>query len=112
MRVRAYRAAAPYFCASSSLGRKTLRSTAPGALSDSGAIAGTVIATETLGSETIVFGNLQSGENLTASIRGILSLRQGANVRFSVDRRFVHVFDDRRLTLPPLRSWREDYVDG
>jgi multiple sugar transport system ATP-binding protein len=81
------------------------------ALSDSGAIAGTVIATETLGSETIVFANLQSGENLTASIRGIRSLRQGANVRFSVDRRFVHVFDDKGLTLSPLRSWREDYVD-
>lgn len=82
------------------------------ALSDSGAIAGTVIATEMLGSETIVFANLQSGENVTASIRGIRSLEQGAIVRFSVDPRFVHVFDDKGITLPPLRSWREDYVDG
>ena len=82
------------------------------ALSDSGAIAGTVIATEMLGSETIVFANLQSGENITASVRGIRSLQQGAIVRFSVDPRFVHVFDDRGITLPPLRSWREDYLDG
>jgi multiple sugar transport system ATP-binding protein len=82
------------------------------ALSDSGAITGTVIATEMLGSETIVFANLQSGESITASVRGIRSLSQGAIVRFSVDPRFVHVFDDKGITLPPLRSWREDYVDG
>ena len=82
------------------------------ALSDSGAITGTVIATEMLGSETIVFANLQSGENITASVRGIRSLSQGAIVRFSVDPRFVHVFDDKGITLRPLRSWREDYVDG
>jgi len=82
------------------------------ALSDTGAITGTVIATEMLGSETIVFANLQSGENVTASIRGIRSLQPGAMVRFSVDPRFVHVFDDKGITLPPLRSWREDYVEG
>jgi multiple sugar transport system ATP-binding protein len=82
------------------------------ALSDNGAIAGTVIATEMLGSETIVFANLQSGENVTAAIRGIRSLQQGTIVRFSADPRFVHVFDDTGITLPPLRSWREDYVDG
>ena len=82
------------------------------ALSDDGAITGTVIGTEMLGSETIVFANLQSGENVTASIRGIRSLPLGALVRFSVDPRFVHVFDDRGITLPPLRSWREDYVEG
>jgi multiple sugar transport system ATP-binding protein len=82
------------------------------ALSDNGAIAGTVIATEMLGSETIVFANLQSGENVTASIRGIRSLGPKAIVRFSVDPRFVHVFDEKGIALPPLRSWREDYVEG
>jgi multiple sugar transport system ATP-binding protein len=82
------------------------------ALADNGALAGSVIATEMLGSETIVFANLQSGENVTASIRGIRSLLPEAPVRFSVDRRFVHVFDDQGITLPPLRSWREDYLDG
>jgi multiple sugar transport system ATP-binding protein len=80
-------------------------------LSDSGAIAGHVVATEMLGAETIVFANLQSGESLTASIPGIRSLRPGVLVRFSIDRRFVHVFDDRGMTLPPLRSWLDDYVD-
>ena len=82
------------------------------ALSDDGTIAGNVIATEMLGSETIVFANLQSGENVTASIRGIRSLPPKAIVRFSVDPRFVHVFDDKGITLLPLRSWREDYVEG
>jgi len=79
-------------------------------LSDTGTLAGTVIATEMLGAETILFTNLQSGEIVTASIPGIRSVRPGAIVRFSVDRRFVHVFDDRGLTLPPLRSWHQDYL--
>jgi multiple sugar transport system ATP-binding protein len=81
------------------------------AISGSGEMVGTVLATEMLGSETIVFANLQSGETLTASIPGIRSLQPGAIVRFSVDRRFVHVFDDQGIALPPLRSWREDYID-
>jgi hypothetical protein len=57
-----------------------------------------------LGSETIVFASLQSGETVTASIRGIRSVQPGAPIRFSVDRRFVHVFDERGVTLSPLRS--------
>jgi multiple sugar transport system ATP-binding protein len=81
------------------------------ALSDHGAVSGIIVATEMLGSETIVFTKLQSGENTTASIRGIRSLRPGAIARFSVDRRFVHVFDYQGIALPPLRSWREDYLD-
>ncbi|HEY0793911.1 MAG TPA: ABC transporter ATP-binding protein [Chthoniobacterales bacterium] len=81
------------------------------ALSDNGPLAGTVVATEMLGSETIVFANLQSGENVTASIRGIRSIAEGATVRFSVDRRFVHVFDEKGITLSPLQSWREDYLE-
>jgi multiple sugar transport system ATP-binding protein len=80
------------------------------ALSDDGTLVGTVIATEMLGSETIVFAALQSGESVTASLRGIRSHPPGATVRFSVDHRFVHVFDEKGMTLPPLRSWREDYV--
>jgi len=82
------------------------------ALSESGAIVGTVAATEMLGSETIVFANLQSGANITAAMPGIRSLRSGAVVRFSVDRRFVHVFNERGGAFPALRSWREDYVDA
>jgi len=81
-------------------------------VSDKGEIAGTVIATEILGSETIVLAGLASGENITASIRGIRNLGQGSPVRFLVDPRFVHVFDEKGSTLPPLRPWHEDYVDN
>jgi len=81
------------------------------ALSDRGIIAGSVIATEMLGSETIVFAGLQSGESVTASIRGIRNIQPGASIRLSVDRRFVHVFDQHGETLPPLRSWHDDYLD-
>jgi ABC-type sugar transport system ATPase subunit len=75
-------------------------------------LTGTVIATEMLGSETIVFANLPSGETITASVRGICSLSPGTPVSFSVDSRFVHVFDNTGQTLPPLRPWREDYLQG
>jgi multiple sugar transport system ATP-binding protein len=81
-------------------------------LADDGALVGTVIVTEMLGSETIVFASLQSGENVIASLHGIRNLPQGAPVRFAVDRRFVHVFDDKGIALTPLRSWHEDYLDG
>jgi multiple sugar transport system ATP-binding protein len=79
-------------------------------LADNGAMAGNVVATEILGSETIVFVHLESGETVTASVRGIRGLSPGASARFSVDSRYVHVFDDQGLTLCPLRSWREDYL--
>jgi multiple sugar transport system ATP-binding protein len=80
------------------------------ALSENGTLTGTVVAIEMLGAETIVFAHLQSGESITASIPGIRNLRPGAIVRFSIDRRFVHVFDDQGITFQPLRSWREDYM--
>jgi multiple sugar transport system ATP-binding protein len=82
------------------------------ALSDNGPIKGTVIATEMLGSETIVFASLQSGENVTASIRGIRSLRQGSPIHLGVSSRFVHVFDQKGVALPSLRPWREDYLEA
>jgi multiple sugar transport system ATP-binding protein len=81
-------------------------------LSNNGSIKGTVVATEMLGSETIVFASLQSGENVTASIRGIRSLPQGTVIHLSVSSRFVHVFDGEGLALPSLRPWREDYLEA
>jgi multiple sugar transport system ATP-binding protein len=81
-------------------------------LSDNGPITGTVIATEMLGSETIVFASLQSGENVTASIRGIRSLPQGSAIHLGVSSRFVHVFDEKGVALPSLRPWREDYLEA
>jgi multiple sugar transport system ATP-binding protein len=79
-------------------------------LADKCAINGNVVATEMLGSETIVFVQLESGEAVTASIRGIRGLSPGASVGLAVDSRYVHVFDEQGLTLAPLRSWREDYL--
>ena len=81
-------------------------------VSDNGPIKGTVIATEMLGSETIVFASLQSGENVTASLRGIRSLPQGSAIHFGVSSRFVHVFDEKGVALPSLRPWREDYLEA
>jgi multiple sugar transport system ATP-binding protein len=81
-------------------------------LSDNGPITGTVIATEMLGSETIVFASLQSGENVTASIRGIRSVPQGSAIHLGVSSRFVHVFDEKGVALPSLRPWREDYLEA
>ena len=82
------------------------------ALSDDGPITGTVIATEMLGSETIIFASLPSGENVTASARGIRSLPPGLPVRFSVRSGFVHVFDKQGLAFPSLRAWHEDYLEA
>jgi ABC-type sugar transport system ATPase subunit len=79
-------------------------------LSDKGAITGSVVATEMLGSETIVFVRLESGETVTASIRGIRNLTPGSPARLSLDARYVHVFDEQGVALSPLRSWREDYL--
>jgi ABC-type sugar transport system ATPase subunit len=81
-------------------------------VSEDGEIAGAVIATEMLGSETIIFASLSSGENITASIRGIRHFEPGSAIRFLVDPRFVHVFNEKGNTFPPLRPWHEDYVES
>ena len=82
------------------------------ALAGDGPIRATIAAREMLGAETIVFSNLQSGERVTASFRGIHDLAEGAAVAYSVDCKHVHVFDESGEALAPLRSWREDYVGG
>jgi len=67
---------------------------------------------EILGAETIIHGSLQSGEKLVASLRGIHRASPGDVMAFSVDKRFVHVFDDSGEALTPLRAWTEDYIAG
>jgi ABC-type sugar transport system ATPase subunit len=52
-----------------------------------------VDASEVLGSETIVHCVLQSGERLTASLRGLHRLSSGELVGFEVQAGNVHVFD-------------------
>jgi len=69
-----------------------------------------VESSEILGPETIVHAKLQSGEKLVASLRGIHRLAEGEHVAFTVEPRFVHVFDAQGDALAPLRAWTEDYV--
>ena len=69
-----------------------------------------VESSEILGPETIVHAKLESGEKLVASLRGIYRLAEGEHVAFTVEPRFVHVFDAQGDALAPLRAWTEDYV--
>jgi multiple sugar transport system ATP-binding protein len=82
------------------------------ALAENGPLAATVEATEILGAETIVHAGLQSGTPITVSLRGISGVTPGAPIRLALDDRFVHVFDERGLTLAPTRSWAEDYLQA
>jgi multiple sugar transport system ATP-binding protein len=69
-----------------------------------------VAASEVLGPETIVHATLESGERLVASLRGIHPFAEGAIMSFVVDRKFVHVFDEKGEALPPMRDWGDDYI--
>jgi ABC-type sugar transport system ATPase subunit len=69
-----------------------------------------VAASEVLGAETIVHATLESGERLVASLRGIHPLAEGTIMSFAVDRRFVHVFDEKGDALAPMRDWGDDYI--
>jgi hypothetical protein len=69
-----------------------------------------VEASEILGAETIIHATLESGERLVASLRGIHRAAVGERMAFTVDRRFVHVFDAKGEALAPLRAWADDYV--
>jgi ABC-type sugar transport system ATPase subunit len=69
-----------------------------------------VAASEVLGPETIVHATLESGERLVASLRGIHPFVEGAIMSFVVDRKFVHVFDEKGEALPPMRDWGDDYI--
>jgi multiple sugar transport system ATP-binding protein len=69
---------------------------------DRGPIRARVTASEFLGSETIAFAVLESGEPLTASFRGVRSVADQSILAYTVDPRHVHVFDDRDRALAPL----------
>ena len=78
--------------------------------SDVGQLHARVDATEMLGADTIVHAILESGERITASLRGIHRLSDASVIGYSVDPRFVHVFNQEGSALTPLRSWRDDYL--
>jgi multiple sugar transport system ATP-binding protein len=67
---------------------------------DDGTLAVRVETSEILGAETIIHGVLQSGERLTASVRGICRVSAGAPIRFQIDPSDVHVFDEGGDALP------------
>jgi multiple sugar transport system ATP-binding protein len=56
---------------------------------------------EILGAETIVHSNLESGERLVASLRGIHRFAEGQILGFEIDRRFLHVFGSDGQTICP-----------
>jgi hypothetical protein len=78
--------------------------------SDVGQLHARVDATEMLGADTIVHAALESGERITASLRGIHRLSDASMIGYCVDPRFVHVFSQEGTALAPLRSWRDDYL--
>jgi ABC-type sugar transport system ATPase subunit len=67
---------------------------------DDGPLAVRVETSEILGAETIIHGMLQSGERLTASVRGICRVSAGAPIRFRIDPSDVHVFGESGDALP------------
>ncbi len=67
---------------------------------DEGPLAARVETSEILGAETIIHGVLQSGERLTASVRGICRVSPGAPIRFRIDPSDVHVFDEGGDAMP------------
>jgi ABC-type sugar transport system ATPase subunit len=77
-----------------------------------GPLVATVEATEILGAETIVHARLASGTPVTVSVRGISVATSGAVIRLCFDDRFVHVFNERGLTLASQRTWQDDYVQS
>ena len=63
------------------------------ALNDLGVLSARVEAHELLGAETILYGLLESGERIVASMRGLIRVRAGDLVRFGIDAENVHLFD-------------------
>jgi multiple sugar transport system ATP-binding protein len=67
---------------------------------DAGPLAARVETSEILGSETIIHAVLQSGERLSASVRGLYRVSAGEPIRLSVNPTDVHVFNVEGEALP------------
>jgi ABC-type sugar transport system ATPase subunit len=67
---------------------------------EAGPLAARVETSEILGAETIIHGVLESGERLSASVRGLRRVNPGESIRFRIDPTDVHVFDDAGEALP------------
>ncbi len=64
----------------------------------------TVRVLERLGATTIVYGNLQDGTQICASLDGFVKFEVGQSVQLSVKPDAVHIFDDNGLALPRLAA--------
>ncbi|HVG47606.1 MAG TPA: sn-glycerol-3-phosphate ABC transporter ATP-binding protein UgpC [Rubellimicrobium sp.] len=69
-----------------------------------------VATTEVLGSETIVHGLSQGGQDVTVALRGISSVQHGEVMRVGLPAPFVHLFDEHGLAVGALPDWRQDYL--
>jgi multiple sugar transport system ATP-binding protein len=61
---------------------------------DAGPLAARVETSEVLGPETIIHAVLQSGERLSASVRGLRRVSPGEPIRLSINPTDVHVFNE------------------
>ncbi|MDW6025795.1 sn-glycerol-3-phosphate ABC transporter ATP-binding protein UgpC [Mesorhizobium sp. BAC0120] len=75
-----------------------------------GELKARVEATEILGSETIIHARLQSGEGFTLARRGISAATAGDEVMLALPAAFVHLFDEKGVTVGATADWRRDYV--
>ena len=66
---------------------------------DKRALAASVVQCEVLGSETIVNAELDNGEKITLSLRGIQPLSLGSRIPLSFDSEHLHLFDSEGLAL-------------
>jgi multiple sugar transport system ATP-binding protein len=67
---------------------------------DAGPLVACVETNEILGAETIIHAVLQSGERLSASVRGLHRIGPGEPIRLSINPADVHVFNEKGEALP------------
>ena len=67
---------------------------------DAGPLAARVETSEILGAETIIHAVLQSGERVSASVRGLHRVSPGEPIRLSINPTDVHLFNDGGEALP------------
>ena len=66
--------------------------------------------TEVLGSETVVHAEMPGGEGFTIAQRGISRAKSGDRIGIGMPEPFVHVFDEKGLTIGARDDWRTAYL--
>ncbi|MDB5538437.1 MAG: hypothetical protein JWQ89_164 [Devosia sp.] len=75
-----------------------------------GVLSVELVSTEVLGAETVLHAKTTGGAPVTATHRGILGTARGDHLRFDIPDAFTHAFDAKGLTLQPVRTWTDDYL--